>query len=104
MKQGELGKMGRRTSLACSRVNLGLRRGAGATTGAGAGTGAGPEVSGSVRMVTWELSTAEVSNTEGVYGEAERWRVMVVLVVDVEEGGDLEERVSTVPSTRRGRE
>jgi hypothetical protein len=39
-------------------------------------------------MVTWELSTAEVSNTEGVYGEAERWRAVVVLVVDIEEGGD----------------
>lgn len=87
-----------RTSLACSRVSLGLRRGAGAATGIGAGAGAGPEVSGSVRMVTWELSAAEVSNTDGVYGEAEQWRVMVVLVVDIEEGGDLENGL--VPSTQ----
>jgi hypothetical protein len=46
-------------------------------------------------MVTWELSTAEVSNTEGVYGEAERWRAVVVLVVDIEEGGDLSGQVNT---------
>ena len=46
--------------------------------------------SGSLRMVTWELSAAEVSNTEGESGEAERWRavVAVVLVVEVDEGGD----------------
>lgn len=80
----------KRTSLACSRVNLALGRGAGAVGTAGTGAGAGAEVSGSVKMVACELSTAEVSNIEDVSGEIERWRaVVVVLVVDVEEGGDL---------------
>jgi hypothetical protein len=74
-------------SLACSRVNLGLVRLVG--SGATAGTGAGAVVSGSVRIVTWELSTAELSNTEGVSGEADRWRVVPeVLVVHDEGGGD----------------
>jgi hypothetical protein len=42
-----------------------------------------------VRIVTCELSTAEVSKTDEVSGEAERWRVVVVVrVVDVEGGGD----------------
>lgn len=78
-----------RTSLACSRVNL--------ARGRRAGAGAG--VSGSVRTVTWELSTAEVSKTEDVSGEAERWRVVAVvdLVVD-DEGRDLDELALTTPS------
>lgn len=69
------------TSLACSRVNLARGRGGNDATAGSAG--AGPEASGSVRIVTCELSTAETSKTEEVSGEAERWRV----VVDVE-GGD----------------
>jgi hypothetical protein len=56
--------------------------------GAGAGAAAGAETSGSVRIVTCELSAAEMSNTEGVSGEAERRREVVVLVVDEDEGGD----------------
>lgn len=84
---------GNHTSLACSRVNLRIVRGAG--HGATAGTGAGAVASGSVRMVTCELSIAELSNTEGVAGEAERCRtVPEVLVVHDEEGGDCTRYVS----------
>jgi len=85
------GKLRRHTSLACSRVSLGRVRGAGAGSGAtaGPGAGAGPVASGSVKIVTWELSTAELSNTDGVSGEADRGRVMpTVRAVDVEDGGD----------------
>jgi hypothetical protein len=61
-------------------------------------------VSGSVRMVTWELSAAELSNTEGVSGEAERWRVVPeVLVVHDEEGGDCTRRCVSTRTARQTR-
>lgn len=93
----------KRTCRACSRVNLGLGRGAVVVAAACTCTGAAAVVragvSGSVRTVTCELSTADVSNTEGLSGEAERARVMaaVVRAVKVEEGGDLYAPVSTEP-------
>ncbi len=90
---------GGRTALACSRVIRGRGGTGAAMTGAGTGAGAGAAASGSVRIVTCELSAAEMSNTEGVSGEAERCRV-VVLVVDVDEGGDWTRGVSMLEVRR----